>query len=180
MRQRKIIFIAGVHGVGKTTLCNNLAARFSIEHFSASNLIAKEKEEQHLRSKQVKNIAGNQDYLVAALNKYLNSTDWYLLDGHFCLLSKDNEITRIPYSTYEDIAPSAILILVDKLENIYARLNSRDNIRYDLSLLKSFQEQEILYAEYIRDKLGIPYLMSNPIEDKDEIFTFIKSLLVQT
>jgi adenylate kinase len=178
MRQRRIIFIAGVHGVGKTTLCNALVARFSIEHFSASNLIAKEREEEHLRSKQVENIAGNQDYLVVALNKYLNSTNWYLLDGHFCLLNKDNKITRIPYSTYEGIAPSAILVLVDKPENIYARLDSRDSIRHDLSLLKSFQEQEILYAEYIRDKLSIPYLMSNSIENKDEIFTFIESLLV--
>jgi adenylate kinase len=178
LEKRRIIFIAGVHGVGKTTLCNDLITRFSIEHFSASNLIAKEKEEEHLRSKQVENIAGNQDYLVVALNKYLNSTNWYLLDGHFCLLNKDNEIARIPYSTYEGIAPSAILVLVDKPENIYTRLNSRDSIRHDLSLLKSFQEQEILYAEYIRDKLSIPYLMSNPIENKDKIFTFIESLLV--
>lgn len=178
MKKRRIIFIAGVHGVGKTTLCNELVARLSIEHFSASNLIAKEKEEEHLRSKQVENIAGNQDYLVVALNKYCNSTNWYLLDGHFCLLNKNNEITRIPYSTYEGIDPSAILVLIDKPENIYARLNSRDSIRHNLSLLKSFQEQEIFYAEDIRDKLNIPYLMSNPIENKDEIFTFIESLLV--
>lgn len=178
MEKRKIIFIAGVHGVGKTTLCNDLAAGFNIEHFSASNLIAREREEEHLRSKQVKNIAGNQDCLVVALNKYFNSKNWYLLDGHFCLLNKDNEITRVPYSTYEGISPGAILVLVDKPENIYARLSSRDSIRHNLSLLKSFQEQEIFYAEYVRDKLSIPYLMSNPIENKDEIFTFVESLLV--
>ena len=178
MEKRRIVFIAGVHGVGKTTLCNELAARFNIEHFSASNLIAREKEEEHLRNKQVENIAGNQDHLVVAINKYFNSINWYLLDGHFCLLNKDNEITQIPYSTYEDVSLSAILVLVDKPENIYARLSSRDSIKYDVAFLQSFQEQEILYAEYIRDKLSIPYLMSNPIENKDEIFTFIEGLLV--
>lgn len=178
MGKRKVIFVAGVHGVGKTTLCNALATKFGIEYFSASNLITKEKEEAHLRSKQVENIAGNQDYLVVAINKYLNDINWYLLDGHFCLLNKDNEITRIPYSTYEGIDPSAILVLVDKPENIQARLDLRDSIRYDLALLRSFQEQEIFYAEYVRDKLRIPYLMSNPIENKEEIFTFIKGLLV--
>lgn len=99
-----------------------------------------------------------------------------MLDGHFCLLNKDDEITRIPYSTYEGISPSALVVLIDKPENIYARLSSRDSIRHDLALLRSFQEQEILYAEYIRDKLSIPYLMSNPIENKDEIFTFIEGL----
>ncbi len=178
MGKRKVIFIAGVHGVGKTTLCNALVTKFGIEYFSASNLIAKEKEEEYLRSKQVENIAGNQDHLVVAINKYLNDANWYLLDGHFCLLNKDNEITHYPYSTYEGIDPSAILVLFDKPENVHARLNSRDSIRYDLALLRSLQEQEILYAEYVRDKLRIPYLMSNPIEDKDEIFTFIKGLLV--
>ncbi|NMF86006.1 ATP-binding protein [Nodosilinea sp. P-1105] len=178
MGKRKIIFVAGVHGVGKTTLCNALATQFEIEHFSASNLIAKEKEEEHFRSKQVGNIAGNQDHLVVAINKYLNDINWYLLDGHFCLLNKDNEITQIPYSTYEGIDPSAILVLIDKPENVHARLNSRDSIRYDLALFRSFQEQEILYAEYVRNKLHIPYLMSNPIENQDEIFAFIKGLLV--
>lgn len=178
MTKRKIIFIAGVHGVGKTTLCNDLADKFNIKHFSASDLIRTEKEEEHLRNKQVENIDINQDYLIIAINKYFNSATWYLLDGHFYLLNKDNEITQIPYSIYEGIAPSAILVLVDKAENIYARLKSRDSIRYDLALLRSFQEQEIVYAEYIRDKLGVPYLMSNPIENKDEIFTFIQSLFV--
>lgn len=178
MEKRKIIFIAGVHGVGKTTLCSDLAARFNIEHFSASKLISREKEEEHLRSKRVENIAGNQDYLVVAINKYFKSTKWYLLDGHFCLLNKDNEINQIPYSTYEGISPSAILVLVDRPENIYARLSSRDSIKHNLALLQAFQEQEILYAEYVRDKLGITYLMSNPIENKNEIFTFIEGLLV--
>lgn len=177
MGKRKVIFVAGIHGVGKTTLCNALATKFGIEYFSASNLIAKEKEEEHLRSKKVENIAGNQDHLVVAINKHLNDINWYLLDGHFCLLNKDNEITQIPYSTYEGIDPSTILVLVDKTKNVHARLNSRDSTRYDLALLRPFQEQETLYAEYIRDKLSIPYLMSNPIENKDEIFNFIESLL---
>ncbi|NJR61558.1 MAG: AAA family ATPase [Cyanobacteria bacterium CRU_2_1] len=161
-----------------TTLCNDLAARFNIEHFSASNLIGREKEEEHLRSKRVENIVGNQDHLVVAINKYFNNTSWYLLDGHFCLLNRDNEITQIPYSTYEGIAPSAILVLVDKPENIYARLSSRDSIKHDLALLRSFQEQEILYAESIRDRLGILYLLGNSTENKDEIFTFIEDLLI--
>lgn len=97
MEKRRIIFVGGVHGVGKTTLCDDLAAKFNIEHFSASTLIAREKEEEHLRSKRVDNIAKNQDHLVVAINKYFNSTSWYLLDGHFCLLNKDNKITQIPY-----------------------------------------------------------------------------------
>jgi adenylate kinase len=67
MMKRRIIFIGGVHGVGKTTLCKKIESRFNIEHFSASNLIAKEKAEEHLRNKQVENITENQDFLVTAI-----------------------------------------------------------------------------------------------------------------
>lgn len=177
VEKRRIIFIAGVHGVGKTTLCNDLTYRFGIEHFSASSLISKEKEEEHLCNKQVSNIADNQDYLVLAINKHFNSVSWYFLDGHFCLLNKHNEITQVPYSTYEGIAPSAILILVDNPESIRERLSSRDHIKYDLDLLRSFQEQEIIYATYVGSKLRIPCLISNPTTDKDEILIFIEGIL---
>ncbi|MBD2280265.1 MAG: ATP-binding protein [Nostocales cyanobacterium LacPavin_0920_SED1_MAG_38_18] len=174
MMKRQIIFVSGVHGVGKTTLCKKIASRYKIEHFSASNLIAKEKAEEHLQNKQVENITGNQDFLVTAINKYFKNETWYLLDGHFCLLNKNNEITKIPYSTYEGICPRAIILLVDEPENIYTRLNSRDSIKHDLSLLRSFQEQEIDYAHDIKDKLNIPYIMCNPSDSEDKIYTFIE------
>ena len=51
MMKRQIIFVSGVHGVGKTTLCKKIASRYKIEHFSASNLIAKEKAEESDRLK---------------------------------------------------------------------------------------------------------------------------------
>jgi adenylate kinase len=177
--KRQIIFVGGIHGVGKTTLCKKIESRYNIEHFSASNLIAKEKTEEHIGNKQVENIDENQDFLVTAINKYFKSKNWYLLDGHFCLLNKDNEITQIPYSTYQGICPSAILLLVDEPENIYTRLILRDSIKYDLALLRSFQEQEIYYAEYIKDKLNIPYIMYNASESEDKIHSFIEKLLAQ-
>ncbi|MEH2380607.1 MAG: ATP-binding protein [Nostoc sp.] len=179
MVKGKIIFVGGVHGVGKTTLCKKIKSRFNIEHFSASNLIARENAEEHVRNKQVENIAENQDILVKAISKYLKNDNTYLIDGHFCLLNKDNEITKIPYSTYEGICPSAIILLVDEPENIYTRLSSRDSIKHNLALLRSFQEQEIYYAEYIRDKLNIPYLMCNASKCEDKIYTFIEGLVAQ-
>lgn len=180
MRKNKIIFVGGVHGVGKTTICNTIASRFNIKHFSASNLISLEKEEDHLLNKQVDNVTENQDFLVTAIDKYLNSENWYLLDGHFCLLNKNNEITKIPYSTYQAIYPSAIIVLIDEPDKIYTRLKSRDSIQHELALLRSFQEQEIDYAEEIRDKLSIPYLMCNASESNDKIYSFIENLLAQS
>ncbi|MBD2298869.1 ATP-binding protein [Nostoc sp. FACHB-190] len=178
MKKRKIIFVGGVHGVGKTTFCNEILSNFNIKYFSASHLISLEKEEKDFHNKQVGNIPGNQDILLTAIDKYLRNDDWYLLDGHFCLLNKNNEITPIPYSTYKGICPSAILVLVDHPENIYNKLIARDSIKYELTLLESFQKQEIAYAEYIKDNLNIPYLMCNTTEVQDTIFSFIEGLLL--
>ncbi|MUG99456.1 AAA family ATPase [Scytonema sp. UIC 10036] len=179
MRKRKLIFVGGVHGVGKTTLCKEIESKFHVKHFSASNLISREKQEEHLLNKLVEKIGENQDILLTAINKYFKNENWYLLDGHFCLLNKDNEITKIPESTYDGICPNAILLLVDKPEDIYARLSSRDSIKHDLALLKYFQEQEIGYAEYISGKLNIPYLIYHLTESKNKVYTFIESLVTQ-
>jgi adenylate kinase len=93
------------------------------------------------------------------------------------MMNKNNEITKIPYSTYEGICPSGIILLVDEPENIYNRLKLRDNIKHDLSLLSSLQEQEIDYADYIKDKLNIPYIICN-ISEEEKIYTFIEDFLV--
>ncbi|MBD2096231.1 AAA family ATPase [Trichocoleus sp. FACHB-591] len=178
LKKRKVIFVGGVHGVGKTTFCKALKAQLDVQHFSASDLIAREKKEQYFQDKRVQNIDENQDVLVTALNKYLKDETWYLLDGHFCLLSKDGEITKIPDSTYEGINPCAIILLFDRPENIYDRLSERDNITYDLALLHSFQEQEIDYAKYISNKLGIPYRMCDSAQTKSETYCFVENLIM--
>ena len=49
-------------------------------------------------------------------------------------------------------------------------------IKHDLSLLLSFQEQEIDYADYIKDKLNIPYIMCN-ISEEEKIYAFIEDLV---
>ena len=39
MMGKKILFVAGVYGVGKTTLCEVISQSFNIPSFSASELI---------------------------------------------------------------------------------------------------------------------------------------------
>ena len=44
---KKIIFIAGSYGVGKTTLCNQISKVMKIPSYSASDLISKQNNEQY-------------------------------------------------------------------------------------------------------------------------------------
>lgn len=62
-----VIFVCGVHGVGKTTFCQRLAKTLNIPHFSASALIREKASyavSEKSGDKQVKDIDANQVILL--------------------------------------------------------------------------------------------------------------------
>ncbi|WII40560.1 ATP-binding protein [Paenibacillus thiaminolyticus] len=153
-----MIFIGGIHGVGKTSLSKELTLRYKIPHFSASKLISDEKEETYSRNKLIPDIEQNQDLLSTSINR-LNISDWFLLDGHFCLLNQKSKITRIPFDTFKNISPNSIIVLTDSISSIQERFSLRDNYQFTPHLLESFQNKEVEYAKEISNALQIPILI---------------------
>lgn len=175
--QRRIIFVGGVHGVGKTTLCNSLCSKFNVIHHSASGLISKLKQVDFSSNKQTNDIEGNQNSLITAINDFLDHDKYCLLDGHFCLIDQDGKVSKIPHSTYAAMSPAAIILLHDDPKNIHSRLRERDKEKYNMDLLDSFQEEEISYSRTVASDLEIPYLKANPFVDRETIFNFVANLL---
>jgi len=168
-----IIFISGIHGVGKTTLCEFLSTELSISHYSASDLISKYAQIELPKSKHVSNISGNQDTLIKAINKFLSVSIDYILDGHFCLLDKEGNITKIPFSTYEEMKPTAIVCLYEDADIVYERLKSRDSHKHNRELLDAFQIAEISYSQEVAKNLGVPYFLGKSGEDREGIRDFL-------
>jgi adenylate kinase len=174
---RKIIFVGGIHGVGKTWLCQRLGDTMAIDHFSASQLIMNLKDDKSYdTNKSVKNISGNQDILLNAIKKYIGLDVPAVLDGHFCLLNSKHEIEQIPMETFIGIEPIAIIVLYDAIENISQKISGRDGIIYDYDLLSYFQDEEIKYSKYVAEYLRVPYLTFNMTEDIGDISNFIDKL----
>jgi adenylate kinase len=174
----KIIFMGGIHGVGKTTLCKKLTNLLNINHYSASQLIKMlNKDVDDNRNKGVKNISGNQDLLLTAIGQYINNTETTILDGHFCLLNAEHEVSRITMKTFLGISPVAIILLHDSIANIINKISQRDSINYKASLLFSFQNEEIQYSVEIAKELGIPHLLFDVTEDISELKNFITNLM---
>ena len=169
----KIIFIGGVHGIGKTTLCRSICSKFNITHHSASELIKRYSHIEFALNARVENIDENQEALINAINEYLDPQKKYIMDGHFCLLNQDGKVTKIPEPTFTAISPLAIILLHDDPSNIHSRLKDRDRKIYDLDLLVSFQEQELNYSQSVASKLNISYLKANPFRDRERIDKFI-------
>lgn len=174
--RHKIIFVGGVHGVGKTTLCKSLCLKFNVEHHSASGLISRLKQVR-FSSKRTNNIEENQDALIVAIDEFLNYDKYYILDGHFCLIDQNANVIKIPSSTYTAMAPAAIILLNDDPNDIHLRLMERDKEKFNVDLLKSFQEEEVSYSKAIASDLAIPYLQANPFTDREIILNFVGNLL---
>ena len=148
----KIIFVGGVHGVGKSTFSAVVKQKCrAIECLSSSKIIKWENPSH----KEVENVEETQDPLLANLPYFIDQDKNYLLDGHFCLLTEQGTIERVPIEVFEVMSPSLIIVLKEEPAIICQRLNKRDSHNYPIELVTNFQEEELKYAAEVADTLGI-------------------------
>jgi len=155
MKFTNISFIGGIHGVGKSTLCNDICASVGYKYLSASEVLKWAEINSDKHNKSVSDISLTQNKLIIGLQQTILSTEKYLLDGHFCLLDSKNTITKIPFDTFEIINPNSLHLVVGDVQEIKNRLESRDSKIYDLKLLEDMQQMESEYATEISNKLSI-------------------------
>lgn len=175
--RNNIIFVGGIHGVGKTTLCENVSNELSIEHLSSSNLISKLDFERINKDKRVWDIKDNQNILLEAIKLFLEEDKDYLLDGHFCLIDSDNYIREIPETVFEALGILAIIILTNNENIILERLKLRDDNDYSLEFIQVFQEKEIAYGKYVANKIKVPIKVIDISKEEVDIASSIKELL---
>lgn len=152
-----IIFIGGIHGVGKGTVCKEIASKTDLIHITASEIL-KWNEISSSDNKFVKNISSTQERLINGLKNLIKNDRQYLLDGHFCLLNSNGIPCKIDEETFDNINPKIISIVIDDIEKIVDRLEKRDKKKYDIKILNELQKMEIEYAKYLSKKYSIPYI----------------------
>lgn len=169
-----MIFVGGIHGVGKSFFCDIVKSELSIFTFSASELIAERKKTYFSNNKLIPDIDDNQLHLLSAISDLNSLGKQYLLDGHFCLLNAEGQVTRIPEKTFYDLHPNAIILLTENPDVIAERRKQRDGINYNLEDIGKFQDEEITYATEIANILGIPLLVSLGPKDQCKALDFIR------
>jgi adenylate kinase len=170
-----ISFIGGIHGVGKSTICNNLCSRLGIHYLSASEVLKWTDLNTDIKNKKVENISLTQDRLINGLLNIVEQNKHYLLDGHYCLLDKDGKITRVPFTTFEAINPVSLHLVIGDVNTIKSRIEARDKRNYDYETLKDMQEQEIAYAKELSVKLNVKLSVGQE-GDYSEIYEALKSI----
>ncbi|MCH5689828.1 ATP-binding protein [Niabella sp. W65] len=162
---KNIIFIGGIHGVGKGTLCKRVCDDLNLRHLSASEVL-KWEEISAKENKLVKDFTLTQDRLITNLQQIVKENERYVLDGHYCLLNKNNVPEKIDFGTFRTLDPFAFIIVVDDVQEV-KRLENRDSREYDFALLFKFQELEIQYSKELAEQLNKPHVTLKSDETKN-------------
>jgi len=111
LEMKNIIFIGGIHGVGKGTLCEKVCNDLNLLHLSASEVL-KWEEISEKDNKLVKDFTLTQNRLITNLQQIVKENERYVLDGHYCLLNNDNVPKKIDFDTFKSIHPTNYIFWV--------------------------------------------------------------------
>ncbi|GAA3990358.1 hypothetical protein GCM10022279_11840 [Comamonas faecalis] len=158
------IFIAGIHGVGKTYLAKPAAERLSLVYATASQLIREERGSITWdKNKQVDEVAENQAALLRAVKRINDNGNTLMLDGHLVLRKSINQHERLPEAVFRDLSCEAIILLTCSTEVVKKRLTERGDSSWSTQELEEFAKAEAEHSETVAGALEIPLIcLSEP------------------
>lgn len=174
-----VIYVAGVYGIGKNTLCKRISRLINIPFYSAGDMISEQIGEKYGKNKKVSNKEHNQDVLIECVNKKLIKNKTLILAGHFCILGNDNKSEELPAYVYEKLGISSIILLETDADIIIEHLKKRDSRNYSRELINDFIIRERKYAMKVSEMLTVPlkiYSMFYSEQDIKNIIDFIKEV----
>lgn len=156
MMKGSTIFIAGVYGTGKSTLCSTLSERLHIPAFSAGDLISAMNGEQYGANKAVADKNNNQVLLAERVRELNYENGQIILAGHFCIFNADNGVEVLPESVYSALDITRIVLLEADIQSIIANLRQRDGKNYSEKSISTLIKKEREQSERISKQLKCP------------------------
>lgn len=155
-----VIFLAGVHGVGKGFLGAPVARTLGVDHFTASQLIREEKGHSTWGTdKRVSDFDDNQLALIQAVKKRSGTGKDMLLDGHFVLRAMSGELVPLAKEVFAELQFSAVILLTDDVEVIVGRLLSRDGVVVNPETVNELSASESAHASNVCQTLQVPLVV---------------------
>ena len=109
-----VIFLAGVHGVGKGFLGAPVASSMGIAHLTASQLIREEKGQATWGlDKKTSDLDDNQLALIRAVSQRRLTHPSILLDGHFVLRDAQGVLTPLATSVFKELHLTGVILLTE-------------------------------------------------------------------
>lgn len=162
-----VVFVGGVHGVGKTTCCSQVAQRLGCLHVTASEIIRRERVHAvGSTGKLVADVDANQQLLIRgfqSLRAQAGPTS-ILLDGHFALRDRFGEIQPVFVDVFRCLCIDRIACIVDEPSAIAARLRQRDGIAAADPEIDQLQDAELRQARLVATALAVPFALLKGVD----------------
>jgi adenylate kinase len=150
------VFVAGIHGVGKTYLASRIPVTSGFIHTSASKLIKEELSLPEWKSdKLVTDVDSNQLALAKAVARYNAGGKALLLDGHFVLLGTAGEFIPLKADVFRALNLHKVLLIEANPTIVEQRVKNRDGLGCDIDWLAVFMRNEREQAMAICSELNI-------------------------
>ena len=167
-----VIFIGGIYGVGKSTLCGIISKKLEIPFFNSSDLISGKINENYGANKYVSNLKNNQVVLLNEVAELLKQHSRFILAGHFCIL-KENGYDVIDYEDISKLQIERIIVFVREPKYISETLKKRDAKEYDDDMICSFQKKEIEISSQYAKKMNVEFDIVKINFDDNDITTIL-------
>lgn len=173
-----LAFVGGVHGVGKSSVCAEVAADLGITIHTASAVIRAERGTLGSdRGKAVVDVGANQRLLLTGVRRLLGaSSALQLLEGHFALRTTSGDIECVDIDVFAQMTVGHAVCLRDEPERIRARLQQRDGTDTCIDAISALQHAEIAHARFVCRSLGIPLTVLTAF-DAQALRELLKSLI---
>jgi len=170
------IFVAGVHGAGKTFATKPACQKLGLVHATASQLIKEERGQATWDStKMVSDVDQNQAALISAARRVRESGATLVIDGHFVLRRAPGIHEKLPIDVFRALECSSVLLIRSPVPVLLERLHARQDMSWTEAELADFSKAEDAHSVEVAEVLGIPFrTLDSPTAQ--EVETWLKRL----
>ena len=171
-----VYFLAGIYGVGKSTLGGELSKRLNIPFFSAGDLISEVNGEVYGANKVVADKDKNQNILAQRVSRLLENHPRILLAGHFCIVNSEGKVDPLSEHVFGELGIEKIILLEAEMMQIADHLNRRDGKRYSVELIKQMAATEREMAYNIAAKLSCTVVQHHMAYSEEDVEKLISKI----
>jgi adenylate kinase len=154
------IFVAGVHGAGKTFASKPACEKLELFYATASQLIRAERGHASWNAaKLVSEVEQNQLALISAAVRIRQSGAKLVLDGHFVLRRAVGDYERLPTEIFHALGCVAVLLVRCPAPVLLERLQARGDISWSETELAVFSQAEEEHGTHVARTLKIPMVV---------------------
>ncbi len=157
-----VLFVGGVHGVGKSTCCGKVAQTVGCLHVTASDIIRRAHAGAIASSgKLVADVEGNQSLLVRGFLAFQHEVQGtsILLDGHFAMRDSNGDIQPVAADVFNALGIDHLVCLVDEPHAIEVRMSQRDGQAPANREIADLQNAELQNARWVASSLDLPFTL---------------------